>query len=389
MIDDSSFLRMIVERHADDGPRLAYADWLEEHGRCEESEFIRLATHLAAYDRLDPNGECMECARRERRPDRLLHDDDCPFIRRYRDSDREALLQAWLRYKQLHTFDVRRVALPDVWVKNAKLYGARQKVRRTSFPATTPFRVFELPFCRSIEFFFVAGFVGRVSLSWHRWLTAHEFLRSAFPIREVHLETSPRLMGMAFDARALGGVAEMVRIADTDIPAVRLERSISQIELLRRILYQEWPDIHFSIGPTIRSGQPIREERSAFGLLRNSRGLREIMMNWEGGEYLSFQAELLQNGFVLTRAMNGRTKPIVMFVTSSYPSPGAPEIPLAILYPGNTFMLPSFGIPVQDGAKLYFASIEDANLPPDVVAYFPSHYFISSREPSPTSFSFT
>jgi uncharacterized protein (TIGR02996 family) len=41
-IDGDALLRAICENPAEDTPRLAYADWLQENGRPERAEFIRL-----------------------------------------------------------------------------------------------------------------------------------------------------------------------------------------------------------------------------------------------------------------------------------------------------------------------------------------------------------
>jgi uncharacterized protein (TIGR02996 family) len=45
--DEAAFLRAIAGAPADDAPRLVYADWLDEHGRPERAEFIRLQCELA------------------------------------------------------------------------------------------------------------------------------------------------------------------------------------------------------------------------------------------------------------------------------------------------------------------------------------------------------
>src|SRR5207247_7555317 len=42
MLLDNSFLQTIFAHLEDDGPRLVYADWLEERGNCERAELIRL-----------------------------------------------------------------------------------------------------------------------------------------------------------------------------------------------------------------------------------------------------------------------------------------------------------------------------------------------------------
>src|SRR5262249_54909259 len=46
MSDGQAILRTIVENPADDAPRLVYADWLEEQGRPEPAQFIRLQCAL-------------------------------------------------------------------------------------------------------------------------------------------------------------------------------------------------------------------------------------------------------------------------------------------------------------------------------------------------------
>ena len=47
MTHDEAFLRDILEAPEDDGPRLVYADWLEENGQATRAEFIRLQVELA------------------------------------------------------------------------------------------------------------------------------------------------------------------------------------------------------------------------------------------------------------------------------------------------------------------------------------------------------
>jgi uncharacterized protein (TIGR02996 family) len=47
MTHDDAFLQAILEDPDDDTPRLVYADWLDDHGRPERAEFIRLQCRLA------------------------------------------------------------------------------------------------------------------------------------------------------------------------------------------------------------------------------------------------------------------------------------------------------------------------------------------------------
>jgi uncharacterized protein (TIGR02996 family) len=45
--DGDALIRSILANPSDDAPRLVYADWLEEHGRAEYAEFIRVQVELA------------------------------------------------------------------------------------------------------------------------------------------------------------------------------------------------------------------------------------------------------------------------------------------------------------------------------------------------------
>jgi uncharacterized protein (TIGR02996 family) len=60
--DGDALLRAICEHPFDDTPRLAYADWLEENGRPERAEFIRVQIELARL----PERERWDSALRKR-----------------------------------------------------------------------------------------------------------------------------------------------------------------------------------------------------------------------------------------------------------------------------------------------------------------------------------
>ena len=47
MTHDDAFLQAILESPDDDTPRLAYADWLDEHGDPDRAEFLRVQGLLA------------------------------------------------------------------------------------------------------------------------------------------------------------------------------------------------------------------------------------------------------------------------------------------------------------------------------------------------------
>jgi uncharacterized protein (TIGR02996 family) len=50
---ETAFLKSIVETPDDDGTRLIYADWLEEHGQAEKAQFVRLEVELSKMPRSD------------------------------------------------------------------------------------------------------------------------------------------------------------------------------------------------------------------------------------------------------------------------------------------------------------------------------------------------
>jgi uncharacterized protein (TIGR02996 family) len=47
MTHEDAFLQAVCESPEDDTPRFVYADWLDEHGRYERAEFIRVQCQLA------------------------------------------------------------------------------------------------------------------------------------------------------------------------------------------------------------------------------------------------------------------------------------------------------------------------------------------------------
>ena len=46
MVDRDAFLKTIIERPSEDGPRLVFADWLEEQDDADRAEFIRVQCRL-------------------------------------------------------------------------------------------------------------------------------------------------------------------------------------------------------------------------------------------------------------------------------------------------------------------------------------------------------
>src|SRR5690242_10580803 len=53
----AAFLQAILEAPEEDGPRLIYADWLEENGDPERAEFIRAQVEIARREGAEPSHE--------------------------------------------------------------------------------------------------------------------------------------------------------------------------------------------------------------------------------------------------------------------------------------------------------------------------------------------
>jgi uncharacterized protein (TIGR02996 family) len=64
MTHDDAFLQAIIENPEDDGPRLVYADWLEDHGESDRADFIRLQCELARLPGGDPRRKGLEARER-------------------------------------------------------------------------------------------------------------------------------------------------------------------------------------------------------------------------------------------------------------------------------------------------------------------------------------
>src|SRR5207248_2696491 len=65
--DESAFLKAIAESPDDDGLRLVYADWLEEHGQDDRARYLREEVALTRIDgRSDPTAWRMRIDRLRR-----------------------------------------------------------------------------------------------------------------------------------------------------------------------------------------------------------------------------------------------------------------------------------------------------------------------------------
>lgn len=143
MVDREAFIRTVIENPDDDGPRLVFADWLEEQGECAASEFIRVQIERsliwpeAFFDKTG-RGKESDAAERER----------AVSLGR-----REAQLQPAMG------------RLADMWARHLKLPG--------------PGRIFGWSFRR--------GFIESVSLSHEDWRDKGDSILDTQPVTVVKL----------------------------------------------------------------------------------------------------------------------------------------------------------------------------------------------------------
>src|SRR4051812_45071783 len=96
MSDRAALMHAIHDLPHDDLPRLAFADWLEEHGQAERAEFIRVQIALA------------QLSHNEKRF-RPLHNREIALIRAHKDRWFGTFRSGWAYY------DCRRGFIEEVW----------------------------------------------------------------------------------------------------------------------------------------------------------------------------------------------------------------------------------------------------------------------------------
>ena len=155
--EEENLLARVRESPEDDGPRLVYADWLEENGRPERAEFIRVQIVLANEPEFKTIGHgfcaatnpgCWHCFRE-------------PALREREKALFPDVVDAEMRpFESFGVYSSSRHNEPQVAVN-----GICHTFRR--------------------------GFVARVTLTAEGWLQNADNLLARFPIEEVRLMTWP------------------------------------------------------------------------------------------------------------------------------------------------------------------------------------------------------
>jgi uncharacterized protein (TIGR02996 family) len=204
MPDEAAFLAAIAADLADDAPRLVYADWLDEQGRCEQAEFIRVSIACSLVPR-----------RRRDKIERLQAEEaegattlseayDAEDLKALELFRREWPLAAWMRDH----------AVPAGWTLGADFH---------------------------------RGFLMDLICQWKYWLPVADEAKARHPaLRRVTLEDWP---GPEFDLQ--NDFVSEVRLGILGrgrFHALPFQPGELLSHLMRRVCQAEWPGIAFVMG---------------------------------------------------------------------------------------------------------------------------------------------
>ena len=197
----AAFMRAIIGRPDDDVPRLVFADYLDERGKAERAEFIRVQCELARLK--------LTCPCRGYYCTSLTCDwtNDYGSLRR---SERELLTA-----KGPYLWDESTVN-GDYWIP-AECY------RMDSFQA------------RRYEDCFRRGFVESITCSWSDWQRHADAIRAATPLQRVRLTTWPILADLPRVTMGtdLTGTLDVPATLSINYPGIKFELLPPPIRFIR------------------------------------------------------------------------------------------------------------------------------------------------------------
>ncbi len=188
MTPDEALLSAIRAEPDDDGPRLVYADWLEEHGEQPRAEFIRVQCELARLPGKDPRSAALVAREQELRRAHEARWLLLPFVEPLRQPDEDAwrgvgdadILEDWQR-RLLAELDIRRCldGLPPSHPVYLELEARWQAWMRENYsPRAEPSLAEFVPFVFE-EYHFHRGCVERVHMDENTFLIGAEGLFAA------------------------------------------------------------------------------------------------------------------------------------------------------------------------------------------------------------------
>ena len=241
MTDGEALLAAILANPAEDTPRLVYADWLEEHGREERAEFIRVQCELAR----PLCTSCRACGKPVEN-DRIADGCPCNSPRGVNHGLVPAYVCTCPECDPEQTGSVRARPADVERLRN------RERALLLHFPAAPywgipdsltdshPHR--DLPTSepgirchgfgvREVRFDFRRGFAHAVTCEAADWLAHGDAIRAAHPVTRVRLTTAPTL---------------------ADLPKLRNKygfRGQIDAKWWAGVLGDEWPGVTFELPP--------------------------------------------------------------------------------------------------------------------------------------------
>lgn len=250
MPDHAAFIATICDRPTEDGPRLVYADWLEEQGDADRAEFIRVQVKLATIPPLiigsettalgavtapttatvrthsiepDYRGRIVD-VQQDSGNGRIVH--NTMFLRGIVENQRQEMRPSDRITTEL-TIQVSEMRIDSMFEDQVKAVGLRER-ERALLEAHGRSWVTELVHAckdgdgqfmqwgynhvkyhstRTIEWTWCRGFIDSITLSWPDWLAHAAAIRAAQPVSACRLTTWPEIAfsrvtyGRRFDAQ--------------------------------------------------------------------------------------------------------------------------------------------------------------------------------------------
>jgi uncharacterized protein (TIGR02996 family) len=233
MTDHDAMLAAVIAEPGDDTVRLAYADWIEEHGgQSERAEFIRLRIRIA---RLQADCRCGSCVRL--RGGGQHHNGPCAV-----DKERDELPDG--RSQQAHLRRRERELLQSAgnpWMEDGKQW----------LPESWPFDAAKDG--TQMRWDWARGFVFSISLPWTLWRAHAAAIRAAQPVERVRLTTWPDLAIEGIDAedwammnRAVAG-GLIMSACEKEWPGIEFELSVDGVYAPGRVR-MERPEVREAAG---------------------------------------------------------------------------------------------------------------------------------------------
>lgn len=288
MTDRDAFLRTIIANPSEDGPRLVFADWLEENGESERGEFIRvqieLAERLAKLPRLVESSSITGSLR-----DWEVHvpgvvdvkAGDRITVRQIAGPHPHAIGEVWLDDARVLEVSIdtsmRREIVTRLVVTVAreitgdgppKRWAAVEVLRARERELITYKNMFEcglmdgrpvaavaydqiptIEECRGVATGFVCrGFIEHLICSWSAWAAHADAIRRATPLRTVRLTTPPEIGRAAPGFGGPDGRHLVFMLADmaVEVPPSRLGPGRTP-EWMASVLALRWPGITFTL----------------------------------------------------------------------------------------------------------------------------------------------